>query len=65
MRGSPYINADETGWREDGQNGYIWTFSTSDVRYFVYRKSRSGQVAKEAIGNDYLGTVVTDQSIAS
>ena len=64
VRGSPYINADETGWREDGQNGYIWTFSTSDVRYFVYRKSRSGQVAKEAIGDDYLGTVVTDRYAA-
>ena len=34
--GGPYINADEIGWREDGQNGYIWTFSTSGVRYFVF-----------------------------
>jgi transposase len=59
-RGSPYINADETGWREDGLNGYIWTFSTKDVRYFVYRRSRAGKIAKETIGDDYEGVVVTD-----
>ncbi len=30
VRGSPVVHADETGWREDGHNGYVWTFSTSD-----------------------------------
>ncbi len=60
VRGSPYINADETGWREDGLNGYIWTFSTKDVRYFIYRRSRSGDIPKAAIGDEYEGVVVTD-----
>jgi transposase len=60
VRGSPYINADETGWREDGLNGYIWTFSTKDVRYFIYRRSRSGEVPKATIGDEYEGVVVTD-----
>ncbi|RPJ17241.1 MAG: IS66 family transposase [Chloroflexi bacterium] len=60
VRGSPYINADETGWREDGLNGYIWTFSTKDVRYFIYRRSRSGEIPRETIGDKYLGVVVTD-----
>ena len=60
VRGSPYINADETGWREDGLNGYIWTFSTKDVRYLIYRRSRSGEIPKETIGDRYEGVVVTD-----
>lgn len=60
IRGSPVVNADETGWREDGINGYIWSFSTPGVRYFVYRKSRSGQVAKEVLGEDFDGVVVSD-----
>lgn len=60
VRGSPYINADETGWREAGMNGYIWTFSTKDVRYFLYRRSRAGDIPKETIGDDYEGCVVTD-----
>ena len=28
IRGSPVVHADETGWRQDGVNGYVWTFST-------------------------------------
>lgn len=60
VRGSPVVNADETGWREDGINGYIWSFSTPKVRYFVYRQSRSGQVAKEVLGEEFDGVVVSD-----
>lgn len=60
IRGSPVVNADETGWRENGINGYIWSFSTPKVRYFVYRKSRSGQVAKEVLSEDFEGVVVSD-----
>ena len=25
VRGSPVVHADETGWRQDGHNGYVWT----------------------------------------
>ena len=60
IRGSPVVNADETGWREDGINGYIWSFSTPRVRYFVYRQSRSGQVAKEVLSEEFEGVVVSD-----
>ena len=27
------VHADETSWREDGHNGYVWTFSTPSQRY--------------------------------
>ena len=32
IRGSPVVHG-ETGWREDGANGYVWTFSTPTDRY--------------------------------
>jgi hypothetical protein len=32
IRASPAIQADETGWREDGLNGSIWSVSTPSVR---------------------------------
>jgi hypothetical protein len=60
IRGSPAVNADETGWREDGVNGYIWSFSTPDVRYFIRDRSRSGKVAESVLGQDYEGVVVSD-----
>ena len=33
IRASPAVQADETGWREDGSNGYIWSISTPTLRY--------------------------------
>jgi hypothetical protein len=38
-RASPILHGDETTWRETGQNGYIWCFSTPGegaVRYYEY-----------------------------
>ena len=60
IRSSPAVNADETGWREDGDNGYIWSFSTPSVRYLIYNKSRSGEIPKEVIGDEFMGVVGCD-----
>ena len=46
VRGSPVVHADETGWREDGHNGYVWTFSTHTERYFL-RRGRGKAVVDE------------------
>jgi len=60
VRGSPGVCGDETGWRQDGENGYLWTFSTPTIRYFLYRKSRSGEVPKEVLGEEFAGVVTCD-----
>lgn len=60
VRGSPVVHADETGWREDGVNGYIWSFSSPDVRYYTYRHSRGAVVAKEVLSDEFMGTLVAD-----
>jgi hypothetical protein len=60
VRGSPAVCGDETGWREEGENGYLWTFATPTVRYFVYRKSRAGAVPKEVLGEEFGGVVACD-----
>jgi transposase len=62
-RASPVLHADETGWREAGQNGYVWTLSTpgdDPVRYYEYDKRRGGAVASRLIGSEYQGHLVTD-----
>lgn len=40
IRGSPDANADETGWREDGINGYLWSVSTGAVRFYYFHRRR-------------------------
>ena len=60
VKSSAFVHADETGWREDGQNGYIWSFSTPFVRYYTYHHSRAHTVPEEVLGTDYAGIVVSD-----
>jgi hypothetical protein len=60
VRGSPVVHGDETGWREDGRNGYLWSFSTPLVRYFTYNHSRAGAVVKEVLGDVFVGALVSD-----
>ena len=48
IRGSPVVHADETGWRQDGVNGYVWTFSTPTDRYFLRRGRNKGSSRRGA-----------------
>jgi transposase len=57
---SPASQADETGWREDGINGYIWNVSTPTLRYYEYHHSRAGEVVKSLIGEEYQGVLGSD-----
>lgn len=59
VRGSPVVHGDETGWREDGVNGYLWSFSTPQVRYFTYNRSRAGAVVKGVL-DGFVGALVAD-----
>jgi len=61
-RASPVQHMDETGMRENGQNGYVWTQATDGptaTRVFTYHRSRSGQVARDLVGA-YDGVLTTD-----
>ena len=59
IRASPVVHADETGWRQDGVNGYVWTFSTPTERYFL-RRGRNKEVVDEALGDSFSGVLVSD-----
>src|SRR5216684_6160483 len=60
IRASPAVQADETGWREDGLNGYIWSVCTPTVRYYEYHHSRAGEVVKHLIGDEFPGVLGSD-----
>jgi transposase len=59
IRASPVVHADETGWREDGRNGYVWTFSTPEHRIFV-RGSRAKGMVTDVLGEQFAGILVSD-----
>lgn len=61
-RASPVLCMDETGWREDGLNGYLWVQATdgpAPTRLYQAERSRSGQVARDLL-RDFGGVLSTD-----
>ena len=59
IRASPVLHLDETGWREDGVNGYAWTASTPTERLFVHG-SRAGTMVDAIVGDAARGVLCCD-----
>jgi len=60
VRTSPVAHVDETGWREDGRNGFVWTVTTPRTRLFHFVSSRAGAVIRDLLGATYEGVTVSD-----
>lgn len=60
VRTSPVVHADETGWREDGQNGQLWTLTTDSIRFYHRDPSRARRVIEGLLGPDFSSILVTD-----
>lgn len=57
--------ADETSWRTDGKNGYVWLFATTDPSIFQFGKNRSSKVPQAVLGEESLpGVPVVDRYAA-
>jgi transposase len=59
IQASPVVHADETGWREKGKNGYVWTFQTPTHSYFT-RGGRNKEMVDAALGTTFAGVLVCD-----
>jgi transposase len=62
-RHAAILHGDETSWRENGQSGYVWSFSTPGqeaVRYYEYDPSRSQAVVKRFLNGQFVGHLVSD-----
>ena len=64
IRASPVVHADETGWREDGRNRYLWTFSTwtfsTPTHCYYTSGSREKGMVDTVLGPDFAGVLVSD-----
>jgi transposase len=60
LRSAPRVHADETGWRTDGRNGYLWAITDPGHTLYHVDESRSGKVIRGLLGEAFGGTVVSD-----
>jgi transposase len=61
VQSSRVVHADETGWRQQGHNGYVWSFSTPEgERLYHYNRSRAGEIPKGILGSEFRGVLCSD-----
>lgn len=60
IQNSFYVQADETGMRKDGKNGYIWIFCNQNYALYHFDKSRARAVPEQILGKNYKGFLVND-----
>ena len=60
LKQSPFIHADETGWRLDGKNCWLWKFSNKSICYSHIDKGRGQKVVEDILGKSYDGVLISD-----
>ncbi len=60
LRASPVVHMDETGWRTNGRNGWLWAMLSDRHTVYHVDKSRSQKVVGKLLGQEFDGTLVTD-----
>jgi transposase len=60
IRRSRVVYADETGEKVDGENYWLWCFTTDTDTLTVIRKSRGKKVLSEILGPNFKGILVCD-----
>jgi len=60
LQASPVVHADETGWREDGQNHFVWYGGHQKLAFFQITPDRSSASAVQLLGEEFSGTLISD-----
>ncbi|MFA5034122.1 MAG: IS66 family transposase [bacterium] len=55
-----YVHADETGWRNEGINHWLWCFIAKGYALYHIDRSRGSKVVTAIMGKRYAGTLISD-----
>jgi transposase len=64
IRASNIVHADETSWRNDGLNHYVWYAGHENLAFFHIDRHRSAEVARSIFGKNFQGTLIRDRYAA-
>lgn len=63
LRRCDIVHADETGWRVNAVNGWLWVFSNQHLTVYAIRTgkgARGADVPKDILGPDFDGILIVD-----
>lgn len=55
------VHQDETGWAENHRKAWLWVAVTTWVTVFKIAATRGADIAKQMLGEDFRGTLVSDR----
>lgn len=60
VRSLAVAHADETSWRHDGQNHWVWYAGNKDLAAFRWDAHRNAEAAQKLLGEKFSGVLVAD-----
>ncbi len=60
VKKSNILHADETGWRVQGKNWWLWVFGTREEAVYTVDRSRGKDVVRRILGEFFMGALVVD-----
>lgn len=60
LKKGPFIHGDETGWKLDGINYWLWKLSNKKIAFSHIDRSRGQKVIEELLGKSYDGVFISD-----
>jgi hypothetical protein len=60
VKNSGVLHADETGWRVNGKNHWLWCFTTSKSTYYMIDNSRGSPALSKFFTEAFDGILITD-----
>lgn len=61
VQSQPAVHQDETGWWQRHSRAWLWVATTASVAVFLIVKSRGKAVARQMLGEDFSGTLISDR----
>ena len=60
IRAAWRLHLDETSWRIDGNNAWLWYAGNAQLDFFRVARSRATEVLLEILGDEFRGDIVSD-----
>ena len=60
LKNKPFNHVDETGWRKDGINHWLWCFAAPGAVIYLIDRSRGSKVVASVLGDKYDGVLISD-----
>ena len=64
LRESEVVYGDETGWKINGDNAWLWVFTNDALSVYVIDPTRAHEVVERVLGQDFAGVLSCDCFLA-